>query len=157
MNTLQPFQITNGIIRDFSFDVLNPNITNSTDSRVPIVITAADPPVILAQITIDIPEKKNAVWLFASLGFSARSDLTGPAAIFRIWRGHPSNDFEIFSTADNGQGSITVGTFRNSSFTTVDQLINVKCSRITYYLTVESNVATQLTFNGPISFIAVSI
>mgnify|MGYP000374150620 CR=1 FL=1 len=58
MNTLQPFQITNGIIRDFSFDVLNPNITNSTDSKVPIVITAADPPVILAQITIDIPEKK---------------------------------------------------------------------------------------------------
>ena len=156
MNKSQGLQFTMGKLLNFDFDVLKPNTTNSTDPTVPIIITEANTPTRLSKITVNIADNSN-VWLYATAAFNVRGADLPVSVIFKIWRGHPSKGDLVFSTADAGQGNEEVGTFRNSSFTSIDMTCNTSCSRITYYLTAESTKDTQMIFIGPITFIGANL
>lgn len=159
----RPLQFIIGKLRDFAFDVLKPNTTNSDDPKVPILITSTNEQKILSRIEVDINEKDSAVWLFGTVGFTVNSSIFPGFLTFEIWRGKPNKGALIFSTTDTAQGGNQNFTSRNTSFTTTDYFKYSPCHKITYYLAVTAELTSflgdpiDLRFTGPITFLASTI
>lgn len=134
----------------FVFDKLNPNISNSTDPRVPIVLAPDSGPKLLSAIEVPIEKKESIVWLSATIGTFVEDSINPSRLIFTILRGNPNTGNIVFSTADSGQGGPT---YRTSTFTHVDQIKNYPSSKVTYYLTVQAvDNSSNINIVGPISF-----
>ncbi|NLK98380.1 MAG: hypothetical protein GX272_09950 [Epulopiscium sp.] len=164
----QLLQCIFGKLLDFAFDVLRPNVTNSDSPRVPIRFTSSSEEKILSSITVDVHEKNTAVWLFGTIGFLVNTVIFPGSLTFNIWRGKPYKGQLIFSTTDTAQGGreTSIGfdpTFRNTSFTATDFFKNKHCNKVTYYLTVTSQLTSDpedpidVRLIGPITFLAGTI
>lgn len=157
-----------GKLRNFAFDTLRPNVTDSDDSRVPIIFTS-NKEKIISRIKVDIRDKNTTVWLFGTVGFRVNSVIFPGWLTFKIWRGEPNKGKLIFSTTDVAQGGFRnetgdfAPTSRNTSFTTTDFLEDKHCHNITYYLTITPQLTAtfgdpiDVRLIGPITFITGTI
>lgn len=160
-----PLQFSFDKLRNFVYDTLNPNISESIDPRVPISLTNTMGQKLLSCIELDIENNKNVIWLGATIGFRVSGPSGGsppPARIlYRIWRGLPNEGILVYSTTDSGQGGDGEGepTSRTTNINQID-LLKKSCGKITYCLTAEAfDIVENVDIDviGPITFIAAEI
>ena len=84
-----PLRIRFGKLIHFIFDILRPNITNSTDPRVPIMLAPNSEPVTLSCIRVPLSKERPYVWLNATVGSFSLDSLDPSNLLFSIWRGQP--------------------------------------------------------------------
>ncbi|HOQ17142.1 MAG TPA: hypothetical protein PLG49_07195 [Defluviitaleaceae bacterium] len=153
------FQINIERLSNFAYDTLNPNISDSTDPRVPIPLDNTTGEVILSTIRLPVQKEKSFIWLSATVGFRVNGpDASNPPAamIFRIYRGNPDTGNLIYTTTDSGQGGAGEPTFRTTNLNHVDTQKKT-CSCVSYTLTVEAVDIESIDIIGPITFTAAEI
>ncbi|NLK98379.1 hypothetical protein [Defluviitalea saccharophila] len=147
-------------LRNFAYDTLKPNISDSTDSRVPIHLTSTTGEKLLSTITLPLENQKAAVWLSATIGFRVNSPVPSqpPSAMrFRIWRGQPDTGTLVYSTTDSGQGGDSFGSVSRTTNLNHIDIIKTPCKSVTYTLTVEAFDIVSISIIGPITFTAAEI
>lgn len=150
-----PLRIRFGKLIHFIFDILRPNITNSTDPRVPIMLAPNSEPVTLSCIRVPLSKERPYVWLNATVGSFSLDSLDPSNLLFSIWRGQPNTGELIFSTADSGQDTETT---RTSTFSHVDKPQKRFCSKIIYCLTVQAiDNISNINIIGPVTFTGTAI
>lgn len=154
-----PLQFSFDRLRNFVYDTLKPNISDSTDPRVPILLTNTTGETFLSSITLHLEGNKPSIWLNTTIAFRVNEPTpsqTPARMLFRIWRGEPNTGTLVYSTTDSGQGGAGDPTFRTSNFNHID-FLKKSCGPVTYTLTVEPMNIVSISIIGPITFTAAEI